>query len=111
MLKIGLAFALVRLSAAAAFAQTSFADLDTDEDRELGYAELQMAWPNLTQAQFLNADYDGSGALGSDEISAMQGMGTSTSGMRTNAAPKRQTMEVDMGVDSSSNGQSSATGN
>lgn len=65
MHKIVLSLAVLGFSATAAFAQTptSFADVDTDANGELSFAELQLAWPDLTQAEFDAADSDTSGGL------------------------------------------------
>ena len=59
---------------APAFAQTptSFADVDTDGNGELSFAELQLVWPDLTQAEFDSADVDASGGLAVDELNTLQ---------------------------------------
>lgn len=74
MHKIVLSLAVLGFSATAAFAQTptSFADVDTDANGELSFAELQMAWPDLTQAEFDAADGDASGGLTPDELNTLQ---------------------------------------
>lgn len=74
MHKIALSLAVLGLSATAAFAQTptSFADVDTDANGELSFAELQLAWPDLTQAEFDAADADTSGGLVPDELNTLQ---------------------------------------
>jgi hypothetical protein len=74
MHKIALSLAVLGLSATAAFAQTptSFADVDTDANGELSFAELQLAWADLTQAEFDAADSDASGGLTADELNTLQ---------------------------------------
>jgi hypothetical protein len=65
---------LLGLSGAAAFAQTptTFADVDADSSGELGFAELQTAWPDLAQAEFDKSDADASGGLSVSELNIMQ---------------------------------------
>lgn len=74
MHKIALAVAALGLSTIAAVAQTptSFTDVDTDANGELSFAELQVAWPDLTQGEFDGADADGSGGLTPDELNTLQ---------------------------------------
>jgi hypothetical protein len=74
MHKIVLSLAVVGLTASTAFAQapTSFADVDTDGNGELGFAELQLVWPDLNQAEFDAADVDSSGGLAVDELNTLQ---------------------------------------
>lgn len=74
MRKITLGLAVIGLSATAAFAQTptTFADVDTDASGELSFAELQVAWPDLTEAEFSGADIDASGGLSAAEINSLQ---------------------------------------
>lgn len=72
MYKIVIAVAALGLSATAAFAQTSFTDVDTDANGELSYAELQVAWPNLSQDEFNTADVDASTGLSAGELAALQ---------------------------------------
>lgn len=74
MHKIALGLAVLGLSATAAFAQTptSFADVDTDANGELSFAELTVVWPDLTQAEFDAADADASGGLSVDELNSLQ---------------------------------------
>ena len=74
MHKIALGLAIFGLSATAALAQTptSFADVDTDANGELSFAELQVVWPDLEQAEFDTADADGSGGLSPDELNTLQ---------------------------------------
>lgn len=74
MNKIALSFAIAGLSATAAFAQTptTFADVDADANGELSFAELVVAWPDLTQAEFDVADVDKSGGLTADELNSLQ---------------------------------------
>lgn len=63
------------LMSGVAFAQTqaNFAELDTDVNGELSYAEIIVAWPDLTQEEFDAADVDVSGGLSVDELGAIQG--------------------------------------
>ena len=74
MHKIALSLAVLGLSAGAAFAQTptNFTDVDTDANGELSFAELQVVWPDLAEAEFTGADVDASGGLSVDEINALQ---------------------------------------
>jgi hypothetical protein len=74
MRRITLGLAALGLSTVAVLAQTptSFADVDTDANGELSFAELQVVWPDLTEAEFAGADADGSGGLGVDELNTLQ---------------------------------------
>lgn len=74
MRKIALGLAVLGLSAGVAFAQTptNFADVDTDGNGELSFAELQAVWPDLTQDEFDAADVDGSGGLSVNELNTLQ---------------------------------------
>jgi hypothetical protein len=74
MRKLALSLAIVGLSAGVAFAQspTSFADVDTDANGELSFAELQLVWTDLQQAEFDAADADASGGLSADELNTLQ---------------------------------------
>ena len=74
MRKLALSLAIVGLSAGVAFAQspTSFADVDTDANGELSFAELQLVWTDLQQAEFGAADADASGGLSADELNTLQ---------------------------------------
>lgn len=74
MRKIALSLAVLGLTATAALAQTptSFADVDTDANGELSFAELVLIWPDLTQDEFDTADRDGSGGLTADELNTLQ---------------------------------------
>lgn len=74
MHKLALSLAVLGLSAGAAFAQapTSFADVDTDANGELSFAELQLVWTDLQQAEFDAADVDTSGGLSADELNTLQ---------------------------------------
>jgi hypothetical protein len=74
MHKLALTIALLGLSAGAAFAQspTSFADVDTDANGELSFAELQLVWTDLQQAEFDTADADASGGLSAGELNTLQ---------------------------------------
>jgi hypothetical protein len=62
------------LSATAALAQTptSFADVDTDANGELSFAELGLVWPDLTPEEFGGADLDLSGGLSAGELNTLQ---------------------------------------
>lgn len=74
MHKIALTLAALGLATTAAFAQTptTFADVDADGSGELSYAELQVVWSDLTQAEFDAADADASGGLNVDELNSLQ---------------------------------------
>ncbi len=74
MRKIALSLAVLGLTATAALAQTptSFADVDTDANGELSFAELVLIWPDLTQDEFDTADRDVSGGLTADELNTLQ---------------------------------------
>ena len=74
MHKIALSFAILGLSAGAAFAQMdmSFADVDTDASGEVSLAELQVHWPDVTPEEFAAADSDTSSGLSADEFDALQ---------------------------------------
>lgn len=74
MHKFALSLAVIGLATTAAMAQTptSFADVDTDANGELSFAELQLVWADLTQEEFDGADRDGSGGLTPDELNALQ---------------------------------------
>ena len=74
MHKLALSLAVLGLSAGAAFAQTptSFTDVDTDANGELSFAELQVVWTDLQQAEFDAADADTSGGLSADELNTLQ---------------------------------------
>jgi hypothetical protein len=74
MHKLALSLAVLGLSAGAAFAQTptSFTDVDTDANGELSFAELQLVWTDLQQAEFDAADVDTSGGLSADELNSLQ---------------------------------------
>ena len=65
---------ILGLSGTAAFAQTptTFAELDVDGNGELSLAELQVAWPDLTEAEFSGADANASGGLHVDELNTLQ---------------------------------------
>jgi hypothetical protein len=69
-----LSLAALGLTASAAFAQTatSFTDVDADANGELSYAELQVAWPDLTEDEFNAADVDLSTGLSATELSSLQ---------------------------------------
>ena len=74
MHKLALSLAILGLSAGAAFAQTptSFADVDTDANGELSFAELQLVWTDLQQGECDAADADTSGGLSADELNTLQ---------------------------------------
>ena len=74
MRKFALAFAAIGAFALPAVAQTplTFADVDTDANGELGFVELQVVWPDLTQEEFDAADLDQSGGLNADELNGLQ---------------------------------------
>lgn len=74
MRKIVLGFAILGLSASAVLAQspTNFADVDTDANGELSLTELQVVWPDLTEAEFTGADIDASGGISSSELTGLQ---------------------------------------
>ena len=74
MHKLVLSLAVLGLATTAALAQTptSFADVDTDANGELSFAELQVIWTDLTQEEFDSADADGSGGLTPDELNTLQ---------------------------------------
>ncbi|SEQ25620.1 EF hand [Devosia sp. YR412] len=74
MHKLALTLAAFGLATAAAIAQTptTFADVDTDASGELSFAELQVVWPDLSQAEFDAADADGSGGLSVEELNSVQ---------------------------------------
>jgi hypothetical protein len=74
MHKLALSLAVLGLSATAVFAQTptNFADVDTDTNGELSFAELQLVWTDLTQEEFDTADADTSGGLTPDELNTLQ---------------------------------------
>ena len=76
MRKIALSLAVfgltAGLTATAAMAQTSFADVDADANGELSYPELLVAWPDLTQEEFTTADADLSTGLSTTELGALQ---------------------------------------
>ncbi|MFD1253957.1 MULTISPECIES: EF-hand domain-containing protein [Devosia] len=74
MRKIALGLAALLMAGSAALAQTplTFADVDTDGNGELSFAELQVVWPDLTQQEFDLADIDGSGGLSIEELNSLQ---------------------------------------
>lgn len=74
MHKLAMSLIVLGLSTGVAFAQspTSFADVDTDANGELSFAELQMVWTDLQQAEFDTADADASGGLSADELNTLQ---------------------------------------
>jgi len=74
MHKIALSLAVIGLTTTTAFAQTptTFAEVDTDANGELSFAELQLPWPDLSQTEFDAADADGSGGLTVEELNSLQ---------------------------------------
>lgn len=74
MKKFALGFAALTFASSAALAQTpmTFAEVDTDANGELSYAELVVVWPDLTEAEFNAADLNMSGGLDPDELNALQ---------------------------------------
>ena len=74
MHKIALSLAVLGLATTAAFAQspTTFADVDSDGNGELSFAELSVVWSDLTEAEFMAADTDGSAGLNVDELNTLQ---------------------------------------
>lgn len=74
MHKFALSLAVLGLATSAVMAQTptTFADVDTDGNSELSFAELQVVWPDLTEQEFTVADGDGSGGLNVDELNSLQ---------------------------------------
>jgi hypothetical protein len=89
MHKIALSLAVLGLSATAAFAQTptSFADVDVDANGELSFVELQVAWSDLSQAEFDAADADLNGGLTADELNSLQPAAIPADPAATPAAP------------------------
>ena len=89
MHKIALSFAILGLSASAAFAQMdmSFADVDTDASGEVSLAELQVHWPDVTPEEFAAADSDTSSGLSADEFDALQAGMTPDAATMAPAAP------------------------
>ena len=74
MHKIALSLAVLGLTASTAFAQTptTFADVDAVASGELSLVELQVVWPDLTEAEFTGADVDASGGLSAEEVNSLQ---------------------------------------
>lgn len=74
MRKLALSLAVIAATAGAAHAQTptTFADVDTDANGELSFAELKIVWPDLTQEEFDGADQDKSGGLIAAELNTLQ---------------------------------------
>lgn len=72
--KLALGVAMLGLTAGVTLAQTptNFADVDTDGNGELSLQELQVVWPDFTEAEFNSADTDGSGGISVDELNAFQ---------------------------------------
>ena len=80
MQKLALGLALLGLSATSVLAQTptTFADVDTDANGELSFAELLVAWPDLVQSEFDDGDADTSGGLSVRELNTMQTVESTT---------------------------------
>jgi len=78
MNKIILSLALAGFASAPTLAQQSmtFADVDTDGSGELSLTELQVAWPDIAQAEFDNGDVDASGGLSVAELNSLQSTAT-----------------------------------
>ena len=74
-------FALGLSGAAMAQAATDFASVDTDVNGGVSLAEVQVAWPDLTEEAFTAADTDGNGELSAEEYEAY---------LATTAAPAAQ---------------------
>ena len=74
MKKTALGLLALTIVAAPALAQTplTFAEVDVDASGELSFEELQAAWPDLTQDEFMAADLDMNGALSVDELNGLQ---------------------------------------
>ncbi len=74
MKKIALGLVALSLASSAALAQTplTFADVDTDGNGELSYAELVQVWSDLTEEEFNAADLNMSGGLDPDELNTLQ---------------------------------------
>jgi hypothetical protein len=74
MKSIILSSALVLALGGSVLAQTpkTFTDVDTDTNGELSLAELQVVWPDMTEAEFGPADSDTSGGLSIEEVNILQ---------------------------------------
>lgn len=74
MKTIALGLAALTIMAAPALAQAplTFAEVDIDASGELSFEELQAAWPDLTQDEFMAADLDLNGSLSADELNGLQ---------------------------------------
>lgn len=74
MKKTALGLMALTILAAPALAQAplTFAEVDLDTSGELSFEELQAAWPDLTQDEFMAADLDMNGALSADELNGLQ---------------------------------------
>lgn len=64
-------FALGLTGAAMAQAATDFASVDTDLNGTISLTEAQVAWPDLTEEGFTQADTDGNGELSAEEYDAL----------------------------------------
>jgi hypothetical protein len=71
------AVALVAATATAAFAQ-DVATLDTDGDKMVSLAELNVSYPDITEEQFTAMDTSGDGLLDDAELTAAVEAGTLT---------------------------------
>ena len=74
MKKTALGLMALTIMAAPALAQAplTFAEVDIDASGELSFEELQAAWPDLTQDEFMAADLDMNGSLNADELNGLQ---------------------------------------
>lgn len=50
---------------------TEFTAVDTDLNGTISYSEAVIAWPDLTEQAFAEADIDGSGELSPEEYEAL----------------------------------------
>jgi hypothetical protein len=74
----------------AAFAQSAalFADVDADGSGAASLAEVQTAWPGLTEAAFTAADTDGSGDLSQSEYDTLAALSVGASVEGSTAIPQ-----------------------
>jgi hypothetical protein len=74
MKRTALGLMALSIMAAPALAQAplTFAEVDVDASGELSFEELQAAWPDLTQDEFMAADLDMNGGLSADELNGLQ---------------------------------------
>ena len=64
--------AAILATSAAAFAMT---EIDTNGDGGVSYEEMLAAYPNVTEADFFNADTDGNGMIDEAEMAAARDAG------------------------------------